>query len=150
MAEGIYSRVKRNVGRAFDFSGSEDIRRNRDEQEYNSNMDYMLSRGKKRTPQDQSNVPAGERSIKSHTPIVPEGGTIDKLRNMRKKVTDTIQGQPMSSNSGNNRGVASNAVTIGAMNTPAVRLFKNLRKKKGGDREVGEPRDNESMEHERV
>jgi hypothetical protein len=144
MAEGFYDKAKRNVKRAFDFSGSADIRNARDADETSSNIDYMLSRGKKRTPQDQSDVPAGLRKAKRFVnDSMTESPTdtdrepwrsIDKLKKIPQRITDTIQGKPMSSN----QGVASKAVDVagnrGGMfrdprTAPAVRLFKNLRKK---------------------
>jgi len=115
MAEGFFSKAKRNVKRAIDFSGENSIRRNRDLDETTSGVDYMMSRGKRRTPQDQSDRTPAERVHK-------------------KVIVDDV---------GSSAGVASNAVQSGkinygikghfqerAANTPAGKLFKRLKRKK--------------------
>jgi hypothetical protein len=68
MAEGTFSKIKRAARNAFDLGSDDKIRSYRDRDETNSNLDFMLSRGKKRTPQDQSDVDAGNRIHKA--PVV--------------------------------------------------------------------------------
>lgn len=135
MAENFFNKAKRNVGRAFDFRGSSDIRNSRDVDETSSNLDYMLSRGKNRTPQDQSDTEAGKRTQKKVVPELSPESFPNKFLGIRKKITDTIQGD-QSSNQG--PGVASSAMNKQASNrgpmyrgdAPAVRLFRNMRRKK--------------------
>lgn len=133
MAEGFFGKVKRNAKRAFDFSSDERIRRNRDLDETSSNLDFMLSRGKKRTSQDQSGTDAGQRIHKA--PI------IERELNQRKTNLE---------DAGISGGLASNAIKSGKVDysgvrghfeqqaaaTPAVKLFKRLGKKKQAEAEV--------------
>jgi len=117
MAEGFFSKAKRNVKRAFDYRSDESIGLNRDLDETTAGVDYMMSRGKKKTSQDQSDKPAAERI---HKKLIVDQNAVEG-------------------------GVATQAITSGPVRfkqklkghfsekvaaTPAMKLFKRIGRKK--------------------
>jgi len=61
----MHDKIKRNLSRLLDGRGDSSIRGARDRDETTAGLDYMFSRGKKISTQDQSKIDAGERVEKS-------------------------------------------------------------------------------------
>jgi len=123
MAEGYFSKMNRARKRAFNFSSDERIRRNRDMDETSSNADYMISRGKKRTNQDQSDIEAGQRIHKRI--IAPEPEETGIASNAMKSRKINFAGGAIRQHF---RGRAESA--------PVVKLFKRLKGKKDVNSEM--------------
>jgi hypothetical protein len=110
--ESFFSKAKRNTKRAFDFRSDESIRRSRDLDETNSNLDFMLKRVK---PVEQ---PARKK------PVVEQ-----ELDQRKKNLEDTGISGGLASNAAKSSGIKGHFQEQAAA-TPAVKLFKRIGKKK--------------------